>query len=149
MNDELLAVAAHELGHALLLHRVGVEVAVEVFRWPCRGETTEIGYLDTDDLDCALDYLSVLPAGSVAGNRWRDLHGLRPEGWDQSRDDRAEFQRSRYGGRFVTGADRIPAWFDATQAEIRAEKLVDLVWPRLEVLAPVLARRGRLTSKDL
>jgi hypothetical protein len=148
VNAELLAVAAHELGHALVFHYAGATVAVEVQHRPCCGFTEEIDVFETRDLDRALDYLAAPLAGQIAGNRWRALHGLFPEDGDQSAEDRRLFHRNRYGDHFDTGGEQIPRWFDVTQAEARAEALINLVWPQLVVLVPELARRGRLTSKD-
>ncbi|WP_410580269.1 hypothetical protein [Amycolatopsis sp. lyj-108] len=132
-----LALAAHEVGHAIACQAAGLRV-IEVRLFPDRGyvEHKEADPADQAQVD---GELVVLLAGLEAGARWRQKHsGLwRGEALRWSRgcsdSDLALFRRTKRN-----------ASISPSRLESRARSLVARQWGRIDRLSRKLADSGRL-----
>ncbi|QYN23158.1 hypothetical protein [Amycolatopsis sp. DSM 110486] len=140
-DDEasLLAVAAHEVGHAIACAAAGITVH-SVRLWDDRGQVHGDS-VDTRDQAKVDGYLVMLLAGWAAGAEW--LH--RNHGYSRSaalscerrgsRSDWADFRRKKRQG------SHSGSWY-----EHQAQKLVRANWNRIDRLAHRLADTGRLSG---
>ncbi|MFJ8912340.1 hypothetical protein [Amycolatopsis sp. NPDC102389] len=134
----LLALAAHEVGHAVACQAAGLRViAVRLF--PDRGYVTHVE-ADPADQDQVDGELVTLLAGLEAGARWAQKHrGLwRGEALRWSRgcsdSDLALFRRAKRN-----------ASVSPSRLESRARSLVAQQWGRIDRLSRKLADSGRLS----
>lgn len=132
-DPDLLLVAAHELGHAVVDTVHGLTVlSIEVDRRNYTGLTT----IDFDDATCTAELLRGALLGSVAGYEaerlWCHHHGGQPN----RRCSRTDFTN------FTRNSHRVGLTLAAARARARVTLVRD--WPRIERLAPHLARRGHV-----
>lgn len=138
-DDEaaLLAIAAHEVGHAVGCAAAGIRVHSVRLRGD-RGQVRAAN-VSTSDQAAVDGYLVMLLAGWAAGAEWVHRHC----GYSRSaalswarqgaRSDWADFRRKKRHGSHHGG------WY-----ERQAQNLVGANWSRIERHAPRLVRDGRL-----
>ncbi|MFD5245675.1 hypothetical protein ACFWIW_14075 [Amycolatopsis sp. NPDC058340] len=133
----LLALAAHEVGHAVACQAAGLRVA-EVRLLPDRGWVTHKA-ADPGDQDQVDGELVTLLAGREAGARWAQKHHGMWRGdalrWSRgcSASDLALFRRAKR-----------TASVSPSRLESRARSLVARQWGRIDRLSRQLADSGRL-----
>ncbi|QRP47423.1 hypothetical protein [Amycolatopsis sp. FDAARGOS 1241] len=134
-----LAIAAHEVGHAIGCAAAGIRVhAVRI--WGDQGQVDADG-IEASDQAKVDGYLVMMLCGWAAGAEWMHRH----HGYSRSaalswarqgaRSDWADFRRKKRDGSHNGG------WY-----ERQAQNLVRANWSRIERHARELARTGRLTG---
>ncbi|RZQ60865.1 hypothetical protein [Amycolatopsis suaedae] len=136
-SPERLAVAAHELGHALVWSSGGLTIRniklSSGFFTDISGGRVGVRFYDSNEAHLRA-YLIGLCAGFEAEDRWRRQHGPGRASRGPSSNDFDAFRR-----------ERRRVGLSESAARSKARSILSGQWGRLERLVPRLARDGRLS----